>query len=59
MDIKEFAQFVKNMRDAQKAYFRDRKPSDLQNSKMYEKAVDQSIDTILKEGPDNQTSLEL
>ena len=39
--LREFAKLVVDMRNAQKAYFRDRRPSDLTESKRLEKIVDQ------------------
>jgi hypothetical protein len=39
--LREFADLVIDMRAAQKAYFRDRKQSDLVESKRLEKLVDQ------------------
>jgi hypothetical protein len=48
------------LRNKQKAYFRDRKPSDLQNSKMLEKMVDDMVKEIVHgQGPTNQTTLEI
>jgi chromosome segregation ATPase len=39
--LRDFAKLVVDMRNAQKAYFRDRRPSDLTESKRLEKLVDQ------------------
>lgn len=46
----EFAKLVIEMRKAQKAYFRNRQPSDLERSKQLEKQVDQAAQNIV-EGP--------
>ena len=40
MDAKEFFKTVKRMREAQKTYFRTRRPVDLQRSKEIERTVD-------------------
>lgn len=43
MDAKEFFKTVKRMREAQKTYFRTRRPVDLQRSKEIERTVDAEI----------------
>ena len=47
MDVRTFAEMEEAMRNSQKAYFKDRKPSDLQTSKSYEKMVDNAINQII------------
>lgn len=59
VDIKTFAADVQTMRNCQKKFFSDRKPSDLQASKMYEKLVDEHVKSILNPEDINQTTLEL
>lgn len=51
----DFYNLVRRMRDAQKRYFRDRRHSDLEESKQLEKAVDK----IIKGYFDKQTKLDL
>lgn len=43
MDSKAFYDTVVKMREAQKEYFKTRRPSDLQRSKQYEKVIDDEI----------------
>lgn len=47
MTAHELALLAKMMRDAQKRYFRDRKPSDLNESKDAERRLDMAIAEIL------------
>lgn len=47
MDIDEFAELVRTMRQAQVAYFRTRTTAALEESKRLERAVDQAIKHIL------------
>lgn len=48
MEINEYAQLVKSMREAQKTYFRTRYTEDLNKSKKLEKQVDEATEGILK-----------
>lgn len=43
MNVSEFTRVVKEMRDAQKAYFKNRLREDLVRSKELERRVDQAI----------------
>jgi hypothetical protein len=43
MNEKDFIDMVKRMRTHQKAFFKDRKHSDLEDAKKYERAVDKEI----------------
>lgn len=45
MDEKTFRQLVKQMRDAQKEYFKTRSKESLMNSKTLEKQVDTELST--------------
>lgn len=47
MTIHEFARMVSAMRAAQKAYFRTRTQSDLEESKRQERAVDLAVHGVL------------
>lgn len=50
MDIDDFIDLVRRMRQAQKAYFtQGRKHSDLIESKRLEKEVDQALDAVANE----------
>ena len=55
MNFKDFADLVCRMRTAQKSYFRTRSYSDLDNSKILERQVDDALREISK--PQNQLSL--
>jgi hypothetical protein len=44
MSLEEFTQLVKDMRAAQKAYFKARTPAALEESKRLERLVDQAIE---------------
>lgn len=55
MTFKEFAELVCKMRTAQKAYFRTRSYSDLDESKKLERQVDNALREI--SDPQNQLSL--
>jgi hypothetical protein len=58
MEIKEYAQLVQSMREAQKNFFRSRYSHDLKESKRIEKDVDKATDEILNLKPvDNQKKL--
>lgn len=46
MDAIEFRNMVKNMRDSQIAYFKNRSTTDLQNVKFWEKQVDKELGYI-------------
>ena len=48
MDAKEFFKTVKRMREAQKTYFRTRRPTDLQRSKEIERTIDDEIARVEK-----------
>lgn len=48
MDVDTLVLLVKNMRDAQKTYFRDRQPSKLNESKDWERRVDVALKAILE-----------
>lgn len=54
-DLIQFAGLVKNMRDAQKQYFRMRTPNYLERSKALEKEVDSQAEKILTK----QSTMEL
>ncbi len=41
--MEDFKKEVKQMRDAQKAYFKERTPENLQNAKFWERRVDVSL----------------
>lgn len=47
MNIEEFAKLVKEMRDAQKTYFKTRDSKVLSESKRLEKEVDKAVDLLL------------
>lgn len=47
----QLAKKVKEMRDLQKSYFKDKKQSTLYSAKFTEKEVDAMIDSILKYQP--------
>ena len=47
----ELARLVHEMREAQKAYFRDRRQGDLTHSKELERQLDKTVKTILQEQP--------
>lgn len=51
----ELAELVKRMRDAQRAYFRDRSYDNLRSAKLAEQAVDELVSGIL--GADRQPTL--
>lgn len=53
-DYEEFLELVRRLRAAQKAYFKDRKQSDLIESKKLEKQVDQALDAALNESDTGQ-----
>lgn len=53
----EFLKLVKEMRDAQKWYFRNRSPQALQKSKDLEKKVDEEIQKELDARHGEQSSL--
>ena len=55
MNFKDFADLVCRMRTAQKSYFRTRSYSDLDNSKILERQVDNALREISV--PQNQLSL--
>lgn len=55
MTFKDFAELVCKMRTAQKAYFRTRSYSDLDESKKLERQVDNALREISE--PKNQLSL--
>ncbi len=57
MELKEFAQLVKSMRENQKEYFKTRRPSAMYASKELERKIDKEIIAILK--PQEQTENEL
>jgi hypothetical protein len=42
----DFINLVRKMRDAQKDYFKDRKPSHLQNARDLERRVDKAIASL-------------
>jgi len=46
--LNEFARLVKDMRQAQKQYFRERGGDNLEASKKLEKMVDRKIESILE-----------
>lgn len=47
MNVEEFAKLVKEMRDAQKMYFKTRDSKVLSESKRLEKEVDNAVDLLL------------
>ena len=55
MELKEFVELVKKMREMQKEYFRTRSLNVLNQSKALERQVDNAIKTIT--GTDNQLKL--
>jgi hypothetical protein len=65
MQLQEFLNAVRNMRKYQKAYFRDRKPSDLITAKNYEVFVDRGLsegvtvtdDPVVNDGHARQETL--
>lgn len=46
MNSKQFYDTVVRMREAQKQYFKTRRPCDLQRSKEIEKLIDQEIERV-------------
>lgn len=46
MNSREFYDTVVRMREAQKLYFKTRRPSDLQRSKQIEKVIDTEIERV-------------
>lgn len=46
MNVKELAQLVLQMRQAQRAYFRDRSPQLLSAAKEAERAVDRTLERL-------------
>lgn len=44
MDGLQFRQLVRSLRAAQKRYFRDRRPQDLETSKSLERQVDRELE---------------
>lgn len=48
MDVRELAKLVGQMRDAQKAYFRDRTQAKLAASKALEAKVDREVRVVLE-----------
>ena len=55
MELKEFVELVKKMREMQKEYFRTRSMNVLNQSKALERQVDNAIKTITE--TDNQLKL--
>ena len=55
IELKQFAVKVKQMRDAQKLYFRARHEDALKKSKQLEREIDEQVEHILN--PDNQIKL--
>jgi len=53
--LKDLASLVKEMREAQNAYFRSRHKNHLDRSKALEAQVDKEVKSILE--PDNQITL--
>lgn len=53
MDVKELAKKVKEVRNAQKHYFKNRTPENLEFSKYLEKELDKEVESIL----DDQSKL--
>lgn len=51
MEIKQYIQLVKSMREAQKKYFRTRYTEDLNKSKRLEKQVDDATEELLNLKP--------
>lgn len=52
MTLQELAKLAKSMRDAQKKYFRDRSPQNLNVSKDWERRLDTAVAEVLDEkGP--------
>lgn len=49
MTYEEFVNLVMSMRAAQKAYFRDRTPANLQNAKTLERSVDKAALDFLED----------
>ena len=49
MDVKQLAELVNKMRNAQREYFRTRSASSLEDSKRLEKQVDQAIAEVLSQ----------
>lgn len=47
MDVKELAQKVKDVRDAQSTYFKNRTPENLEKSKQLERDLDKTVNQIL------------
>ena len=47
MDYQEFTELVRDMRQAQRQYFKTRNPEILEKSKQLEKAVDSEIEAQL------------
>jgi hypothetical protein len=50
MTLRDLAGLVAHMRDAQRAYFRHRRPGDLEVSKALERDVDQAVEEVLSPG---------
>lgn len=51
MNITELAELVRQMRDAQRTYFRERSPQALSVSKELERCVDRAVDDVLDKQP--------
>lgn len=49
MTYEEFVDLVMSMRAAQKTYFRERTPANLQNAKMLERSVDEAALNFLED----------
>lgn len=47
MKVHELAELVRQMRDAQKSYFRERSPQWLSQSKELERRVDRAVSDVL------------
>jgi len=47
MKIEEFAELVRQMRDAQKSYFKERSPQWLSTAKELERRVDSAVKNVL------------
>ncbi len=57
MSYAEFVQLVRQMREAQRAYFKSRLVGDLQISKRLERQVDEAVKRFMGETPDLQPLL--
>jgi hypothetical protein len=50
MTLRDLAGLVAHMREAQRLYFRHRRPGDLEVSKALERDVDQAVEEVLSPG---------